>query len=66
MVVVLNGNEVELADGTTVTKLLEAREIAVDTVVVELNKDIVSADKFGDTLLKDGDHLEVLRFVGGG
>lgn len=66
MVVILNGNEMELADGMSVEALLNARDIAVDTVVVELNKELVSSDRFGDTVLKDGDHLEVLRFVGGG
>lgn len=66
MKVVVNGNAADLPEGTTLLALLEAREIAPDTVVVERNKDIVVSESFGDVVLQDGDHLEVLRFVGGG
>lgn len=66
MVIVFNGKEAEIAGGMNVLELLESQDIAVDTVVVELNKSIVPSDVFGETQLNDGDHLEVLRFVGGG
>ncbi|QGY40695.1 sulfur carrier protein ThiS [Pseudodesulfovibrio cashew] len=66
MQIVLNGSETELADGITVLGLLESRDISAEAVVVELNREIVPADAFGETTLNDGDHLEVLRFVGGG
>lgn len=66
MKVVLNGNETEIVDGLSVLGLLEVRQMAPDAVVVELNKQIVPSDAFGETVLNDGDHLEVLRFVGGG
>ncbi|MGL1863894.1 MAG: sulfur carrier protein ThiS [Pseudodesulfovibrio sp.] len=66
MVVVINGKETEIVDGLSVLGLLESRQLTPETVVIELNKDIVSSDVFGSTLLNDGDHLEVLRFVGGG
>ena len=35
-------------------------------VVVELNRDIVSREAHGSTLLKEGDALEIVHFVGGG
>lgn len=66
MRIVLNGKEVEVADGLTVLGLLESRDMPTDTVVVECNKEIISGDSFGETELNEGDHLEVLRFVGGG
>ena len=66
MVITLNGKDAEVADGLSVLGLLESRGISPDSVVVELNKDIVPATAFGETKLNDGDHLEVLRFVGGG
>jgi thiamine biosynthesis protein ThiS len=37
-----------------------------DRVAVELNRDIVTRDRWPDTLLKDGDRLEIVHFVGGG
>ncbi|MDD3311510.1 sulfur carrier protein ThiS [Pseudodesulfovibrio sp.] len=66
MIVVVNGKETELRDGQTLLELLEARDIPADGVVAELNRSIVPGADFGKTVLNDGDHLEVLRFVGGG
>jgi len=66
MVIILNGKEIEIADDLSVQGLLDARELKTDSVVVELNKEIILTDAFGETQLNDGDHLEVLRFVGGG
>jgi len=64
--IVVNGKELEVADGMTVLGLLELKEIGSGTVVVELNRDILPVEAFAETALNEGDHLEVLRFVGGG
>ena len=66
MIVILNGGEVELAGAETLLSLLEGRGISPEVVVAELNGNIVPGSDFGTTTLNDGDHLEVLRFVGGG
>ncbi len=66
MNVILNGIETEILDQMSVFTLLESKQITADTVVVELNKEIVPSDNFENVMLNDGDHLEVLRFVGGG
>lgn len=66
MVVVLNGKETEAAQDMTVADLLAAKDITPETVVVERNGEIVPGENFASTALEDGDHLEVLRFVGGG
>ncbi len=66
MVITLNGKETEVADDLSVQALLDAQRLKADSVVVELNKEIIPGDAFGETRLNDGDHLEVLRFVGGG
>jgi sulfur carrier protein len=46
--------------------MLVRKNIKEDTVVIELNYEILPKENFAITLLKDGDNLEVLRFVGGG
>lgn len=66
MTVVLNGKKVDIGESLTLLELLKSKEISPETVVVEHNKEIVSADMFAATTLNDGDHLEVVRFVGGG
>lgn len=37
-----------------------------DRVAVELNREIVSRGLWAETTLNDGDHLEIVHFVGGG
>lgn len=66
MIVVVNGAETEVKEGSTLLDLFEAKDIAPEGVVAELNREIVPGSAFGQTRLNDGDHLEVLRFVGGG
>jgi sulfur carrier protein len=66
VIVVVNGKEMEIIAGTTVLALIEGMGLEPGTVVVECNKDIVPSTAFARTELCEGDHLEVLRFVGGG
>jgi sulfur carrier protein len=58
----------ELLDknGKTVSEILAEMEINSQHVAVELNEEIVSKAKYDETILKDGDTVEVVRFVGGG
>ncbi len=66
MVVHINGEEKEIAAGLSVARLLDELGIRAGRVVVELNRDIVSRDAHSSTLLKEGDKLEIVHFVGGG
>ncbi len=66
MNVYLNGKKEEIADGMTLSKLLEARKIRPEVVTVELNDNIVEKDKFKDTELKPDDKLEFVYYMGGG
>ena len=36
------------------------------TVVVELNEEIIKRENYDTTVLKDGDVVEILHFMGGG
>jgi sulfur carrier protein len=62
----VNGEEKEIVDGLNVTRLLEELQIRPGRVVVELNRNIVSREAHGSTLLNEGDALEIVHFVGGG
>lgn len=50
----------------TLAALVEALGMKPDRVAIELNRDIVPRDRWPETLLKEGDRLEVVHFVGGG
>lgn len=66
MKVRINGEDKEIADGLTVSGLLEELEIRPARVVVEHNRNIVPRDSYEATRLADGDALEIVHFVGGG
>ena len=62
----VNGEDKDIADGLSVAGLLDELQIRAGRVVVELNRDIVSRESHNSTLLKEGDALEIVHFVGGG
>ena len=50
----------------TLAALVEALTMKPDRVAIELNRDIVPRDRWAETILNDGDKLEMVHFVGGG
>ncbi|MBI3996570.1 MAG: sulfur carrier protein ThiS [Candidatus Omnitrophica bacterium] len=66
MSIVVNGQAREVAEGATVTQLLEQLKIEPARVVVELNLTILKRAEHPTTVLKEGDRVEVVHFVGGG
>ncbi|KJD43399.1 sulfur carrier protein ThiS [Paenibacillus terrae] len=49
-----------------VDQLLKELDLKVKTVVVELNRHILTREDHDEAVLKDGDRLEIVHFVGGG
>jgi len=64
----INGEDkaFESAAPFTLAALVESLGMKADRVAVELNRDIVPRDRWSETILQDGDKLEVVHFVGGG
>lgn len=55
-----------MPDNTSVSVYLEACSYKTDRIVVELNEEILPKDRYAETILKDGDCMEIVTFVGGG
>ncbi len=66
MKLIINGNEQIINDGLTVTGLLESLQIEPGRVAVEVNLKIIKKCDYENHMLKDGDSLEIVNFVGGG
>jgi len=62
----VNGEEQEVAAGTTVTDLLETLGLSAKRVAIEHNRVIVKQDQWAGLALESGDELEIVHFVGGG
>jgi len=61
----VNGTELDIA-GKTILEFLAGTEYDPKRIAVERNQDIVFKSQYGDTVLEDGDTLEIVSFVGGG
>ena len=66
MKVQINGEQHELPEGVTVEGLLERLSMKPDRVAVELNLSILPRANWPGALLREGDRLEIVHFVGGG
>ncbi len=66
MLISLNGEKKTVPDDLTIIALLEHLKIQPQRVAVELNLDIVKKDNYAATVVRDGDSLEVVSFMGGG
>ena len=61
----INGEEMNVA-GMTFAEYLATTNYDPKRIAVERNGDIVPKSQYADTLLCDGDNVEVVSFVGGG
>jgi len=64
-VVKINGRELEIA-GKTLAEYLASTDYDQKRIAVERNGEIVPKAKYGETVLEDGDCVEIVSFVGGG
>ncbi len=66
MRIIINGENKEFADGTTLLETLKELSLEGKVMAAAVNMDIVKQDAWSSRELKDGDKLELLDFVGGG
>lgn len=66
MILTINAEPREFTDGLTLAALIAELGMKSDRVAVELNLEIVPRPKWEATVLKNGDKLEIVHFVGGG
>jgi thiamine biosynthesis protein ThiS len=66
VIITLNGERFELEQPVTVTDLLARLDIDPRRVAIEHNLSIIRRQTFPDVVVKDGDTVEIVNFVGGG
>lgn len=66
MNVVFNGENREVPEGLSVGALLRHLGMPAGRVAIERNLEILPRGEWETTLLRPGDRLEVVHFVGGG
>jgi sulfur carrier protein len=67
MNIVINGDAVVLPKSVhSVSLLLEHFHLEKKVVIVEINQHILDKSAYAETILSDGDRIEIVHFVGGG
>lgn len=66
MTIILNGDPHEVTRPLTVSELLSQLEIDARRVAVEHNLVVLKRTTFDDTVVREGDQVEIVNFVGGG
>lgn len=66
MQVTLNGEPKQISAPLSVLQLLESLGLDPRKIAVERNLEIVPRSTYGQTILGDGDRLEIVHFIGGG
>ena len=61
----INGKEYQF-DRKKLTSVLEDFEYDRRLIAVEINEEIIPKENYDDTVLKSGDVVEIVSFVGGG
>ena len=67
MTITVAGNKKEYEDGINLPTLIEKEQIDnAEYVTVTINDEFVEREKVPETIIKDGDVVEFLYFMGGG
>ena len=67
MVLIVAGETKTYAEGLTVRELIQIENVETpEYVTVSLNEEFIEKAAFESTVLKDGDSVEFIYFMGGG
>jgi sulfur carrier protein len=66
MKLICNGKPMALREGMSLEELILELELDPDTVVAECDGQIAQREQYSARILKDGEVVELIRFVGGG
>lgn len=67
MKITVGGEKKEVADGLTVAQLIELEQVETpEYVTVSINEEFIDRSTFESRVLREGDEVEFLYFMGGG
>lgn len=62
----INGKNMDIKIGTTISQMLSMLNLCADNVVVEVNFEIIQKANYVNVILNESDKVEIVSFVGGG
>ena len=66
IIIILNGEVYQLAQGQTLAGLVDALQLSGQAIAVAVNRQIIARAQWQDQLLQAQDKVDVVRAIGGG
>jgi thiamine biosynthesis protein ThiS len=66
MRIMVNGKPMEVADGLTLEGLLGMLNVRREFTAVALNREVARKAQYAETVLREGDRVEIVHPMGGG
>jgi sulfur carrier protein len=66
MILIINGENLELANTTTAKDLIIKLGYKNQLIALEINENIISKSEYQNFILKAGDKINIIEAVGGG
>ncbi len=64
--ITLNGRLLDQGNINNIESLISEHQLSASAIVVEKNGSILKKEEWPNIPVLDGDHIEIIRFVGGG
>nr|YP_010330194.1 thiamine biosynthesis protein S [Porphyridium aerugineum]UNJ17910.1 thiamine biosynthesis protein S [Porphyridium aerugineum] len=62
----LNGNFLSCSANMSICNLIDYLDFQANRIILEYNSKVLSSDMFVETVIKEGDNIEIVTIVGGG
>ena len=64
--IIVNGKQMTINLKYSLKNLIDYLKLPIKKIAIELNKQIIDKKKINKIILKSGDKIEIVNFIGGG
>ena len=64
--IIVNGKQMTVNLKYSLKNLIDKLKLSIKKVAIELNREIVNKKRISKIILKSGDKIEIVNFIGGG
>ena len=64
--ITVNGKQMQIIPKFSLMSLIAKLKMPLNKIAIELNKKIIDKNRISKILLKKGDKIEIVHFIGGG
>ena len=64
--IIVNGKQMTVNLNYSLKNLLDNLKLPIKKIAIELNREIINKKRISKIILKSGDKIEIVNFIGGG